>query len=67
MNAKKCDRCGKYYQYYHDGYKNGFMVTGQSIIGSLWTNKHKDLCPDCLFDLLAWFNGGAYDGETKVL
>lgn len=57
MNAKKCDRCGKFYDEYnqnknHNGicfcrkyYSNGFNVSYDNCI---------DLCPECMTDVKAF-------------
>lgn len=56
-NAKKCDRCGKLYEFY-----NGFSVEeggnryNKFSLYDHWnTVKHEyDLCPDCMLSLVEW-------------
>ena len=59
MDAKKCDRCGKYYDEnkkhkttgrIHGGKIDGFCITAR---GS--NDKWFDLCDDCIGDLLNKF------------
>lgn len=47
--AKKCDRCGKYYEPY-DGQ--------QHLRRQHWVNSHDayDLCPKCNGKLVRWMN-----------
>lgn len=57
MNAKKCDRCG----YYYDENPNDLMKIGNAVdvIGlawKRWDNKMQvDLCADCLSKFKNWF------------
>lgn len=61
MLAKKCDRCGGYYDCYH-GKFNGLMRRVNGIIladindNSKAYNESKDieLCPNCLNDFQSW-------------
>lgn len=64
MNVKKCDRCGKYYEYYSD--PNGLKLTRSTYNNVIWCDRQIDLCEDCMFDLRCWLNGGAYDAETTL-
>lgn len=58
--AKKCDRCGQFYDFYGktvtiDGYKckvNGFRYKFNNSNNS----DYKDLCPDCLQKLFEFMN-----------
>ena len=61
MNAKKCDRCGKFYDFYNiecSGNKKKFSkrfnsidVVRRNMEGGTVANYIKfDLCPDCMAD-----------------
>ena len=63
MNAKKCDRCKKFYE------RNTVKYKGQFIDGICLTNRrqsvsfsHKDLCDACLESLDEWL----MDGESEA-
>lgn len=53
--AKKCDRCGKFHEYY-DGCKefknseeaNGVILIDRDLNNKYYTRKSYDLCPDCM-------------------
>ena len=58
MNAYKCDRCGKFYDKFDDkkrvtikGFVPMFFKFGNSDTQTIW----KDLCPDCMNELVFWF------------
>ena len=63
-NAKKCDRCGKFY----DKYKGVRRIEGGFFYDSIALSGDKcafiDLCETCMTDLINWLDGGNY--ETKV-
>ena len=52
-NAKKCDRCGKYYP--HPGL-NGQYVT---VVNDKWKMAGEcfDLCDECMRKLVKWLEG----------
>lgn len=59
MNAKKCDRCGKFYENYPIGNQAGvynavcrLRVSGSGAI--LADSKHIDLCESCMDEFLNW-------------
>lgn len=60
MLAKKCDRCGKLYEFYEkfDNEKqNGFsMIYVNKFGGRGMTIGDKDLCKECMESLVNWFN-----------
>ena len=45
--ARKCDRCGKFYE----DYESAYHVTTTK---GAYTNKTVDLCPDCTQKLIKW-------------
>lgn len=51
MQARKCDRCGAYYDPYNKSKRaNGFMFL--NIVDQAYeTHKPIDLCPSCMDDL----------------
>ena len=66
MNAKKCDRCKKFYE------RNEMKYKGQFIDGICLTNcrqsillSHKDLCDACLKSLDEWLMDGESE-ENKI-
>ena len=63
MNAKRCDRCKKFYERNEMKYK-GKMIDGFCLTswGSALCYSRKDLCDDCLKSLDKWF----LDGESEV-
>lgn len=64
MRAKKCDRCGKLFEYY-DGSKkfkntekaNGFMLIDRDLDNKYWSRKDYDLCPECMTKLEKFLKG----------
>lgn len=50
-NAKKCDRCGKYYDRNHAKSMNGNFVTSISINSPPQYRRVFDLCDECIVDL----------------
>lgn len=55
MNAKKCDRCGAFYE--GDG---GFQKAGDFSLKRIGEHHDDDidLCPTCSCSLLEWFKYG---------
>ena len=74
MNAKKCDRCGAFYERYareakpSDSAKiknllklkrNGLMITED--IG--YCSENINLCPECFEELLQWIDNKQFTGN----
>lgn len=74
MNAKKCDRCGAFYERYtreaqpsdSDKIKkllslkrNGFMITQDTG----YCSENIDLCPECFEKLLKWIDNKQFEGN----
>lgn len=58
MDAKKCDRCGGYYDFDEDKVpmlKNNELYLAKFRSGCLH-DRMMDLCPKCSEGLVAWFN-----------
>ena len=63
MRAMKCDRCGKFYEFY-EGEKifketekaNGLMLIDMDLERKHWNRKIYDLCPDCMKKLEDFLN-----------
>lgn len=59
MLAKKCDRCGKLYEFYESHSKencNGFEFVIMSMYESRGISSgFKDLCQECLDSLVRWY------------
>lgn len=55
MTAKKCDRCGAYYELYgieeNAAKCNGFMMLNIDNAGRYYRHGKIDLCPDCMAKL----------------
>lgn len=61
MNAKKCDRCGRFYEEYGDYLADGknydiekssmIRVGTETITGKFICENHFDLCPKCMSEL----------------
>lgn len=64
MNAKKCDRCGKYYDSYgtNDDLKNtnAVMFVNANKNGQYFSHGVIDLCPECMNEVKEFVkaNGG---------
>lgn len=69
-NAKKCDRCGTYYNLYNekDDSKNtnGFMTLNIDSCGAYVRHQAYDLCPKCNQLLYEWFEAVDIE-ETHVI
>lgn len=60
--AKKCDRCGKFYEHYPVGnwpgeYNAVAKVRRGSNGGTEYTSKPLDLCPDCMYAFVKFMKG----------
>ena len=74
MTAMKCDRCGKYYDYYFKREVNGENVRTQNCIylylldtyGNLGEKERYDLCPECMAKLKEFLVGSNYDEEHNA-
>lgn len=53
MNAKKCDRCGAYYDIKQ---KAGIVRYSNTGVCVAWLSAIKDLCPSCYAELKDWLN-----------
>ena len=48
--ARKCDRCGKYYDYYYEG-PNAIRALSKDEKGAIIREEHTiDLCLDCMVE-----------------
>lgn len=61
--ARKCDRCGVYYDYYEPKELNvcEFNTIVETIInekGTIVAGWKEDLCPRCRKSFKEWLNGG---------
>lgn len=62
--ARKCDRCGKFYDYYpksydvrYNGVQRIYRDRGESLIHSM----AYDLCPECMKAFDEFMAGGKFD------
>lgn len=65
--AKKCDRCGKFYDHYPIGNQSGIYnsvcrlrTDGFEANKILYQERHHDLCPDCMDDFKTFMEMGHY-------
>lgn len=58
--ARKCDKCGKVYEFYGSQSKSNAIIPAYvDKIGFIVTKFSKwDLCPECKESLETWLNGG---------
>jgi hypothetical protein len=72
MRAKKCDRCGKFYDHY-DGsqqFKNGeranaLILIDRDLDKKYWSRKSYDFCPACMEEFEKFVRGGAVFAAEK--
>ena len=61
VNAKKCDRCGRYYEcnkrFPETGYKSQKIIGIAAIRKNGSWYKQYDFCDDCLADFFEFMNG----------
>lgn len=50
MNAKKCDRCGKFYEIDERDYTHIIVAKRYRDDGNCY-----DVCPDCMKEFKTWF------------
>ncbi len=72
MRAKKCDRCGKFYDHYNGNqqFKNGERANAMLLIDrdldeKYWSRMTYDLCPECMGDFEKFIRGGAVSVAEK--
>lgn len=71
MRAKKCDRCGKFFEHY-DGVKefkntekaNALYLIDRDLDNKYWGRKSYDLCSECMKKLENFLKGGGGDGKS---
>jgi len=61
MNAKKCDRCGNYYE--RKGFNNGDLIITK--YNFLSPDEQYDLCDNCLCELKKFMEGKKNDTGTN--
>lgn len=65
MQAKKCDRCGRFYENYdgrkafHKSQSNSLSLRDTDCEGKFWKRDRFDLCEDCMTKLESFLYGGA--------
>lgn len=72
MRAKKCDRCGKYYEHYEgitqfraSEKANALLLIDRDLDEKYWERKTCDLCPECMKMLERFVRGGAVSAAKK--
>ena len=66
--ARKCDRCGKFYEHYPKGNRmqyNGVKRIYRSINGSLENELSYDFCPECMAAFDEFMINGKFMEEKK--
>lgn len=65
MNAKKCDRCGNYYQLV---WETPIETLARTMASVMYTHQLLerieacvDLCPNCTEELKTWLKGGEFE------
>lgn len=73
MLAKKCDRCGEYYDRYHylspiaKGKINGIVLADVDDDHNTYCNRKSiDLCPRCFTDFESWMTKIPERGDTNA-
>lgn len=68
MMAKKCDRCGKLHEFYRGSKEfkgaenvNGILFIDRDTDNKYWSRNAKDLCPECMRELVDWFEEGKHE------
>lgn len=76
MRARKCDRCGKFYEHYEGSkeFENTVNANGVYLIDRNMDNTHRyqkiyDFCPDCMRKFEVFLLGGSVPkaDEFKVV
>lgn len=69
MNAKKCDRCGKFYDYYN-GNKNKESANAIKFVENARDGVYGcslyDLCPECMSKLQEWLMKGMKTNGYRI-
>lgn len=71
MNARKCDRCGMFYEEYNmiNNKKaiNGVMLLNIDSNDRYFSHGPNDLCPTCSEEFVNWFNRSNKVGTAKII
>ena len=67
-NAKKCDRCGRLYEYYEgvEVTKGGRKYHALSVENG-YVNKWYDLCPVCMTKLVDFINNSECEQDMEAM
>ena len=72
MRAKKCDRCGKYYEHYEGQTQfraseraNALLLIDRDLDEKYLSRKTYDLCPECMKMLERFVRCGAVSAAEK--
>ena len=73
MRAEKCDRCGKFYEYYarKSRFGGGCKVSGVLLLidrnqnETYFPRESYDLCPACTREFDTFIHGGAVSAAEK--
>ena len=71
MNAKKCDRCGVFYEGYNTRNDknaiNGVMFLNIDLNERYYSHAPNDLCPTCSEELVNWFDRTNKVNSAKII
>lgn len=56
--ARKCDRCGKFYEEYLLNSNEFYKVCLIRTESYDYRNSAKDLCPECMKEFIEWYKKG---------
>lgn len=65
--ARKCDRCGKFYDIYTiNGLQDDLAKISTITTGNLNSNNiSRDLCPECMNEFIEWYKKGQEQEDEK--
>ena len=74
MDVKKCDRCGKYYEFYKRAQRNSDSKKIKQLLeiprnglklmyNNLYGSNTIDLCPECFEELIKWLDNQQVTGK----
>ena len=66
MNALKCDRCDKYYDYDPTAKYNYISFGHKDIIPNKKVHM-KDICPECMEKFMYWLENSSYTINVNVV
>ena len=67
-NAKKCDRCGAYYDVNTATSTKGKYIRGVNFVRTVqdWTTDYRDLCDSCMHELQVSLDDPIYAPDIRI-